>query len=147
LNPFFISFASIHESNYNFFNVIYQIFLVLPKLNSTFDFIKSSWNWDGKIFGIICGIIFYFIFRNYFRENDFFTFKQNKENFKPALIGAISIVLLATTELVKQISLMPFIIYHFVKVILTLWISRTYAIIAIFLPFTVSTVVMAIMIR
>ena len=81
---------------FGFCYIVYQIFLVLPKLNSTFDFIKSSWNWDGKIFGIICGIIFYFIFRNYFRENDFFTFKQNKENFKPALIGAISIVLLAT---------------------------------------------------
>ena len=81
---------------FTFCYVIYQIFLVLPKLNSTFDFIKSSWNWDGKIFGIICGITFYFIFRNYFKENHFFTLKQNKENFRPALIGAISIVLLST---------------------------------------------------
>lgn len=80
---------------FGFCYIVYQIFLVLPKLNSTFDFIKSSWNWDGKIFGIICGIVFYFIFRNYFLENDFFTLKQNKENFKPALIGAVSIILLS----------------------------------------------------
>ena len=35
--------------------IVYQVFLVLPKINSSFDFIKSSWNWDGKIYGIICG--------------------------------------------------------------------------------------------
>lgn len=76
--------------------VVYQIVLVLPKINSNFDFTKSSWNWDGKIYGIICGILFYVLFRKFFRENDFFTLKQNKENFKPALVGAISIVLLST---------------------------------------------------
>lgn len=76
--------------------VVYQIILVLPKINPNSDFIKSSWNWDGKIYGIICGILFYFLFRKFFLENDFFTLKQNKENFKPALIGSISVVLLST---------------------------------------------------
>ncbi|MDR1198527.1 MAG: CPBP family intramembrane metalloprotease [Prevotellaceae bacterium] len=76
--------------------VVYQIFLVLPKINSAFDFIKSSWNWDGKILGIIFGIISCLLFKKYFRENDFFTLKQNKKNFKPALIGATVIVLLST---------------------------------------------------
>ena len=37
---------------FGFCYIVYQIFLVLPKLNSTFDFIKSSWNWDGKIYGL-----------------------------------------------------------------------------------------------
>ena len=76
--------------------IVYQVFLVLPKINSSFDFIKSSWNWDGKIYGIICGILSYFLFKKYFRENDFFTLKQNKENLKPALIGASAIVLIST---------------------------------------------------
>ena len=76
--------------------IIYQVSLVLPKIDSSFNFIKSSWNWDGKIYGIICGIISYLLFKKYFRENDFFTLKQNKENFKPALIGAIGIVLIAS---------------------------------------------------
>ena len=103
LIPFAISFLK-EKSKINFQRlfifafcyIIYQTFLVLPKLNSIFDFIKSSWNWDGKIYGIICGILFYFLFRKYFRENDFFTLKQNKQNFKSALIGAIIIVLLST---------------------------------------------------
>ena len=81
---------------FTFCYVIYQIFLVLPKINSSFDFIKSSWNWDGKIYGIICGILSYFLFKKYFRENDFFTLKQNKENLKSALIGASAIVLIST---------------------------------------------------
>ena len=76
--------------------VVYQIALVLPRVNSTFDFIKSSWNWDGKIFGIAFGILAFFLFKQFFRENNFFTLKQNNENFKPALIGAVSIVILST---------------------------------------------------
>lgn len=76
--------------------VVYQLCLVLPKINSTFDFIKSSWNWDGKICGIIFGILSYFTFNKYFIENDFFTFRQNKDGFKKAKIGAILVVLLST---------------------------------------------------
>ncbi|SEK41982.1 CPBP family intramembrane glutamic endopeptidase [Parapedobacter koreensis] len=75
--------------------IIYQIALVLPKINPIFDFIKSSWNWDGKIFGMIWAITAYFIFRKFFKENDFFTFKQNKKGFKRALIGAVSIIMLS----------------------------------------------------
>ncbi|MHC5310980.1 CPBP family intramembrane glutamic endopeptidase [Myroides sp. LJL116] len=76
--------------------VVYQVALVLPRINASFDFIESSWNWDGKIYGIICGVLAYLLFRKYFRENDFFTLKQNKKNFRPALFGAVAIVLLST---------------------------------------------------
>ena len=76
--------------------IVYQVFLVLPKINSSFDFIKSSWNWDGKIYGIICGVFCYFAFKKYFCENNFFTLKQKKKNLKPATIGAIAIVVLST---------------------------------------------------
>lgn len=60
--------------------LVYQIIIVLPKIIPLFDFIKSSWNWDGKILGIIWGIISYFLFKNYFKDNDFFTLKQNKKD-------------------------------------------------------------------
>lgn len=73
--------------------VFYQALLFLPKFNSNFDVIKSSWNWSGKIFGITYGFISYLLFKKYFPENDFFTIKQNKKDLKPALIGAIAIVL------------------------------------------------------
>lgn len=76
--------------------IIYQITLVLPKLSESLNFIGGNWNWDGKLFGIIWGIICYFIFRQYFSENDFFTFKQDKNGFKPALIATIVSVLLVT---------------------------------------------------
>jgi uncharacterized protein len=76
--------------------ISYQIALVLPKLSEALNFIGGKWNWDGKIFGILFGVICYFVFRKYFSENDFFTLRQNHENFKKSLTVAIVIVILAT---------------------------------------------------
>lgn len=76
--------------------VSYQLILVLPKLSPAFDFVSSSWNWDGKILGIMWGVICYFIFKRHFAENNFFTLKQNKVNFKKALIWAVALVVLST---------------------------------------------------
>ncbi|MBV7441390.1 CPBP family intramembrane metalloprotease [Weeksellaceae bacterium TAE3-ERU29] len=103
LIPFTILFLKV-KSNINYKRLLifslcyiaYQIFLILPQTNPIFDFIKSSWNWDGKILGLVCGFFAYFLFKNYFTENDFFTLKQNKRGFKPALIVAILIILLST---------------------------------------------------
>lgn len=76
--------------------IIYQMALVLPKIDPIFDFVKSSWNWDGKIYGIIWAITAYFLFRKLFKENDFFTVKQDKQGLKKALIGAVFMVVLST---------------------------------------------------
>jgi membrane protease YdiL (CAAX protease family) len=76
--------------------IVYQIVLILPKFMEQLKFIGGNWNWEGKLFGIIFGIICYFIFRKYFSENDFFTLRQDKENFKKALIVTIVSVLLVT---------------------------------------------------
>ncbi|GET46676.1 CPBP family intramembrane glutamic endopeptidase [Capnocytophaga felis] len=75
--------------------MVYQLFIVLPKILE-FDIVESRWNWEGKALGVICGIGCYLFFRRYFRENDFFTIRQNKENFKPSLIVAVGVVLLST---------------------------------------------------
>ena len=56
------------------------------------NIIGGSWNWDGKIYGIIWGIVAYFIFRDQFSENKFFTFKQNREGLKPAIWAAILVI-------------------------------------------------------
>lgn len=77
--------------------IVYQLTLVLPKLSESLNFIGGNWNWDGKIFGILFGVICYFIFRKCFSENDFFTFRQDKNGFRPALIATIISVLLVTT--------------------------------------------------
>lgn len=74
----------------------YQIVLVLPKISPPLVFIDSRWNWEGKIFGIVFGVICYFIFRKCFKENDFFTLRQDKENFKKSLAVAVIAVLLVT---------------------------------------------------
>lgn len=56
------------------------------------NIIGGNWNWDGKIYGIIWGIAAYFIFRNQFSENDFFTFRQNKDGLKPAIWAAVLVI-------------------------------------------------------
>lgn len=81
---------------FTFCYISYQIVLVLPTMNENLDFIKSSWNWEGKIFGILWGVISFFLFRKYFAENNYFTLKQDKTGLKKALTGAIGIVLLST---------------------------------------------------
>ncbi|HRH45737.1 MAG TPA: CPBP family intramembrane metalloprotease [Pyrinomonadaceae bacterium] len=76
--------------------IFYQIVLVLPRLSENLNFIGGNWNWDGKLFGTFFGIICYFVFRKYFNENDFFTIRQNKENFKICLIVTVASILLVT---------------------------------------------------
>ena len=56
------------------------------------NIIGGSWNWDGKIYGIIWGIAAYFIFRNQFSDNNFFTFRQNKEGLKSAIWAAVLVI-------------------------------------------------------
>ncbi len=82
---------------FGFIYIFYQIVLVLPRFFDTLNLIDSRWNWDGKIYGIIFGVICYLIFRKYFSENNYFTFRQNSENIKISSIAAILIVILATT--------------------------------------------------
>ncbi len=56
------------------------------------NIIGGNWNWDGKIYGIIWGIAAYFIFRNQFSDNNFFTFKQNNAGLKPAIWAAVLVI-------------------------------------------------------
>jgi CAAX protease family protein len=74
----------------------YQLAIRLPYLIDTFNFINGNWNWDGKIIGIFFSIICFFVFKSYFKENNFFTLKQDKKNIKAASIVSIGIVILAT---------------------------------------------------
>ena len=65
--------------------------LILPNI-TVFNFINGSWNWDGKIYSIVCGIAMYFLFRKQFCVNNFFTLKQNKAGLKAAIWTAIAII-------------------------------------------------------
>ena len=74
---------------------IYYFALTLQYHFDCFNIIDGSWNWDGKIYGIVCGIAIYFIFRRQFNENNFFTLKQDKVGLKSALKFAIAILSIA----------------------------------------------------
>lgn len=76
--------------------VVYQLILVLPRFISELDFIQSDWNWEGKILGIIFGIVCYFIFRKYFATNNFFTFKQSPENIRRTRIVSVAVIVIMT---------------------------------------------------
>lgn len=65
--------------------------LILPN-SPVFNFIGGSWNWDGKVYSIACGIAMYFVFRKQFSQNNFFTFKQNEAGVKPAMWTAFIII-------------------------------------------------------
>ena len=75
--------------------LVYYFALTLQYHFDCFNIINGSWNWDGKIYGIICGIAAYFIFRRQFADNNFFTLKQNKEGLKSALKVVIAILSIA----------------------------------------------------
>lgn len=75
--------------------LIYYFALTLQYHFDCFNLINGNWNWDGKIYGIACGVAMYFIFRRQFSENNFFTFKQNKEGLKSALKVAVAILAIA----------------------------------------------------
>lgn len=74
---------------------ISNLALILPNI-SIFNFIDGSWNWDGKMYGIVCGIAMYYVFRKQFSENNFFTFKQNEVGLKPAMWLAVIIIAIQT---------------------------------------------------
>ena len=71
---------------------LYSIALYLPYLFSSLHFINGNWNWNGKLFGVIFGVILYFLFRRQFNDNNFFTLKQNKEGFHVAIKVAIGLL-------------------------------------------------------
>ena len=57
---------------------IYNAVLTIQFQCDCLNIIKGGWNWDGKIYGVICGVAAYFIFRRQFSENDFLPLNRIK---------------------------------------------------------------------
>ena len=76
--------------------ISYQILLNLPKNFDTLKIIDGSWNWNGKILGILFGILCYFLFRHLFIDYDYFTLKQDKTYLKKTSIVSMVIVICST---------------------------------------------------
>ena len=71
---------------------IYNAVLTIQFQFDCLNIIKGGWNWDGKIYGVICGVAAYFIFRRQFADNNFFTLLQDKAGLKSALKVVITIM-------------------------------------------------------
>ena len=71
---------------------IYNAALTMQFQFNCLNIIHGNWNWDGKIYGLACGIVLYFLFRRQFADNNFFTLKQNKEGLRSALKVALAIM-------------------------------------------------------
>lgn len=71
---------------------IYNAALTMQFQFNCLNIIHGNWNWDGKIYGLACGIVLYFLFRRQFADNNFFTIKQNKEGLRSALKVALAIM-------------------------------------------------------
>ena len=71
---------------------IYNAVLTIQFQFDCLNIIKGGWNWDGKIYGTVCGITMYFIFRRQFADNNFFTLRQDKAGLKSALKVVIAIM-------------------------------------------------------
>ena len=74
---------------------IYNATLTMQYHFDCLNIIKGSWNWDGKIYGVACGVAMYFIFRREFAENNFFTLKQNKAGLRSVLKVVAAIICIA----------------------------------------------------
>lgn len=71
---------------------IYEIALTMQYHVGCFNIIGGNWNWDGKLYGIVCGIAAYFIFRKQFKENNFFTLRQKKDGLRAGITVGVIII-------------------------------------------------------
>ena len=71
---------------------IYNAALTMQFQFNCLNIIHGNWNWDGKIYGIVCGVAMYFLFRRQFADNNFFTLRQDKTGLKSALKVVVAIL-------------------------------------------------------
>ncbi len=74
------------------FAFINTFLFVLPEMFEQFGIIGGKWNWSSKIYTILGSIIFYFLFRKNFAENDFVRLRQKEGSFKFTLTATVLLV-------------------------------------------------------
>ncbi|MCA6364345.1 MAG: CPBP family intramembrane metalloprotease [Bacteroidetes bacterium] len=83
------------------FSVLYiinQLALSLPNYVPAFDFIGGNWNWDGKVLGLVVGILSVILFKNHFNGNNFFTLRQNPATIRSTVV-AVSLLTITSLAL------------------------------------------------
>lgn len=66
--------------------MLYQVVLKLPIEISELQIIHSKWNWTGKLFAIIFGVLTYLLLRKRITTFDFIHFRQNQKSLKKTLL-------------------------------------------------------------
>lgn len=75
------------------FFLLNQVLLVLPKQYEVLRLVDGNWNWSGKLLAIIGSIVFYYLFRSKFRENDFLTLVQKQGSVKPTVVVTLLVLI------------------------------------------------------
>lgn len=66
--------------------ILYQIVLKLPTEISELQIIHSKWNWTGKLFAIIFGVLTYLLLRKRLIPFDFIHFRQDLKSLKKTFL-------------------------------------------------------------
>ena len=74
----------------------YEFIIKLPSYFEIFNFIHSKWNWDGKLLGILFGVVSFMSFKSNFTNHNYFTLKQDKNNKTKVIWVSIGVVIVAT---------------------------------------------------
>lgn len=66
--------------------IFYQIILRLPVEFNELQIIHGKWNWTGKTFGIVFGLLAYLFLRQKLKPFDFLRFRQNPKTLKKTFL-------------------------------------------------------------
>lgn len=72
----------------------YVCLLFLPINFPELRFIDTQWNWSGKTYAIIGSLLFYFLFKNVFKNYNYITIKQKNKTSRSRLIVLIVLYLI-----------------------------------------------------
>lgn len=98
--PFMIVFTKdkSHFKNLGLFVIIFishQVIVRLPMQYKWLQITDGEWNWTGKFFGIIFGILVYIIIRKKISPYDFIKIKQEQQYIQKTIIATILITCIA----------------------------------------------------
>jgi len=68
------------------FFILNKVLLNIPREYISLQLFPGKWNWSGKLYAIAGSLIFYFSFKKFFKQYDFFTLHQKQGSQKGNLI-------------------------------------------------------------
>ena len=66
--------------------IIYQILLIIPMEYKELNFLHGKWNWTGKLYGIIFGLITYYLLSKQLKQLKFLRIRQDNRTLNKTLL-------------------------------------------------------------